>query len=162
MKRAERLLKGAVSRALSGKGSHAAAARAFSGLDAETAGARPGHLPHSLFQLLNHVVYWQDWVLKWLNGERPPVPKHASGSWPGGPAPANATEWRRGVRHFQSGLKELERRSRDADLLAGIGKRSRLEMLLTIASHNSYHIGQAVALRQMLGKWPPRSGGLTW
>ena len=162
MERDERLLKSVVGRALSGKGAHAAAAGVFLGLDAEAAGARPGHLPHSLFQLLNHIVYWQDWVVKWLNGERPPVPKHASGSWPGSQGPANATEWQRSVRHFQSGLKELERHSRDSDLLAGIGKRSRLEMLLALASHNSYHIGQAVALRQMLGKWPPRSGGLTW
>jgi hypothetical protein len=66
------------------------------------------------------------------------------------------------VRHFQAGLKELERRSREADLVARIGKQSRLEMLSAIASHNSYYIGQAVVLRQILGKWPPPSGGLTW
>jgi uncharacterized damage-inducible protein DinB len=158
----QRLLKNMVGRALSGKGSHVAAARVFSGLDGKAAGARPESLPHSLFQLLNHIVYWQDWVVNWLNGEKPRVPRHASGSWPGGPAPQNATEWERGVRHFQAGLKELERRSREADLVARIGKQSRLEMLSAIASHNSYHIGQAVVLRQILGKWPPPSGGLTW
>jgi uncharacterized damage-inducible protein DinB len=158
----QRILKNVVGRALSGKGAHVAAARVFSGLDARAAGTRPENVPHSLFQLLNHIVYWQDWVVKWLNGEKPRVPRHASGSWPGSPAPSNATEWQRSVRHFQTGLKELERRSREADLLAGIGKQSRLEMLHAIASHNSYHIGQAVMLRQILGKWPPPSGGLTW
>jgi uncharacterized damage-inducible protein DinB len=134
----------------------------FSGLDAKAAGARPGNLPHSLFQILNHIAYWQDWVVKWLDGERPRVPRHASGSWPGAMAPANAAEWQRSVRRFQTGLKELERRSRTADLPALLGKQTRLEMLHAIASHNSYHTGQAVALRQMLGKWPPPSGGLTW
>jgi uncharacterized damage-inducible protein DinB len=157
-----RALENIVGRALSGKGAHVAASRIFSGLDAKTAGLRPGNLPHSLFQLLNHLAYWQDWVVKWLDGEKPRVPRHASGSWPGGLAPANAAEWQRSVRHFQNGLQELENRSRKADLLAKHGKQSRLEMLHAIASHNSYHIGQAVVLRQLLGKWPPPSGGLTW
>jgi len=35
-------------------------------------------------------------------------------------------------------------------------------MLQTIGSHNSYHAGEVAFLRQILGKWPPPSGGLTW
>ena len=35
-------------------------------------------------------------------------------------------------------------------------------MLHTIASHNSYHLGQIVLVRQLLGAWPPPGGGLTW
>lgn len=162
MKRDPQILQHVVGRALSGKGAHAAAASVFSGVDAKTAGTRPDKLAHSLHQLLGHIVFWQDWVVQWLKGEKPRVPKHASGSWPAGPAPRNATEWKREVRQFQSGLKELQRLSTEADLPTRLGKQSRLEMIHALASHNSYHLGQAVVLRQMLGKWPPRSGGLTW
>jgi hypothetical protein len=35
-------------------------------------------------------------------------------------------------------------------------------MLQTIGSHNSYHAGQVVIVRQALDAWPPPSGGLTW
>jgi hypothetical protein len=35
-------------------------------------------------------------------------------------------------------------------------------MLHAVASHNSYHIGPAVVLRQILSKWSPPSGGLIW
>lgn len=56
----QKLLKDAVCRALSGKGAHVAAEQVFSGLDAKAAGARPENAPHSVFQLLNHIVYWQD------------------------------------------------------------------------------------------------------
>jgi len=35
-------------------------------------------------------------------------------------------------------------------------------MLHAIGAHNSYHAGQVAFLRQLLGKWPPPSGGLTW
>jgi uncharacterized damage-inducible protein DinB len=47
-------------------------------------------------------------------------------------------------------------------LLEKRAKSSPLQMLHAIAAHNSYHLGQVVVLRQMLGAWPPPSGGLTW
>jgi uncharacterized damage-inducible protein DinB len=156
------ILEKAVAHAVSGKGAHVEAKNTFAGLDWKVAGTRPDGVPHSLFQLLNHLIYWQDWAVKWLDGEHPPIPKHASGSWPGSPGPASRAEWQKVVRHFQSGLEDLGRQSREADLFAKRRNKSRLEMLQTIASHNSYHLGQAVLLRQMLGTWPPPSGGLTW
>ncbi len=148
--------------ALSGKGSHVATKTLFAGLGWKAAGARPQGVPHSVFQLLNHMSYWQDWVVKWLDGENPPVPKHASGGWPGSVGPASAKAWQQAVRDFRNGLAKLERQSREADLLTKRGKHSRLGMLQALASHNSYHAGQIVMLRQILGAWPPPSGGLTW
>ena len=147
--------------ALSGKGAHVDTENTFAGLDWKITGTRPEGVPHSLFQLLNHMIYWQDWAVKWLDWEKPPIPKHASGSWPGSPAPASPEEWKRTVQAYRTGLAELDRRSQE-DLFAKLGTKSRLEMLQTIASHNSYHAGQVVFLRQVLGAWPPPSGGLTW
>ena len=151
-----------VRNALSGKGSHVEAKKALEGLDWKSAGARPRNATHSVYQLLNHVVFWQEWVVKWLDGEKHPVPKHASGSWPGGISPEDSEEWEQAVKRFGKGLNDLTRRTRDADILSKGGRKSRLEMLHTIASHNSYHIGQIVQVWQMLGAWPPPSGGLTW
>lgn len=151
-----------VGRALSGEGAHAESQTVFEGVDWRVAGACPAGAPHSLFQLLNHLIYWQDWVLKWLDGKAPSLPKHASGSWPGKVSPTSRQEWERAVKDFCKGLDALERASKSAELLARGGKKSQFEMLQTIASHNSYHVGQAVFLRQMLGSWPPPSGGLTW
>jgi uncharacterized damage-inducible protein DinB len=148
--------------ALSGKGSHLATKTLFAGLDWKAAGARPQGVRHSVFQLLNHMTYWQDWVVKWLDGANPRIPKHASGGWPGSAGPASAGEWQRAVRDFQNGLAKLDRQSREADLLTTRGKRTRLGMLRAIASHNSYHAGQVAVLRQILGAWPPPSGGITW
>lgn len=66
------------------------------------------------------------------------------------------------MKDFRTGLRQLERRSRTAGLTANVGEKSPIKMLHTIASHNSYHVGQVVAVRQLLGSWPPPSGGLTW
>jgi len=157
-----KILEKTVGNALSGKGAHVETKNLFAGLDWKAAGTRPEGVPHSTFQLLNHMVYWQDWVVKWLDGENPPIPKHAAGGWPGSQGPASAKEWQRAVRGFRSGLQKLSRQSRQADLLTTRGKSSRLGMLQAIASHNSYHAGQVVVLRQVLGSWPPPSGGVTW
>ena len=152
----------AIQHSLSGEGAHAATYDVFSGLDWKLAGVRPENAPHSVYQLLNHMQYWQEWVLKWLDGSRPPIPKRASSSWPGDAAPASRKTWDGAVRRFRAGIEALSRRSREADLVSRDGAKSRLEMLQTIASHNSYHAGQVVLLRQVLGAWPPPSGGLTW
>jgi len=151
-----------VGSALSGKNAHAGTADIFAGLRWKAAGAKPGGSPHSVFQLANHMIYWQEWVVKWLDGGNPRPPKHAAGGWPGGASPASRKEWEQTVRPFRDGCRALNRRSKEKDLLARRGKTTRLEMLLIIGSHNSYHAGQVALLRQMLGAWPPPSGGVTW
>ena len=157
-----KILEAAVGVALSGKAAHAGTRNLFDGLNWKVAGMRPEGAPHSVFQLLSHMSYWQDWAVKWLDGGNPPIPKHASASWPAKPAPASAKAWRQAVRAFRSGLDGLARRARRKDLLAKRGKHTRLGMLHAIASHNSYHAGQVALVRQMLGAWPPPSGGVTW
>jgi uncharacterized damage-inducible protein DinB len=157
-----KLLDKALSHALSGAGAHVETETVFADLDWRLAGIRPERAPHSVFEVLNHMLYWQEWVVQWLAGKRPPIPRHASGSWPGDQRPTSRKEWDQGVRRFRAELSVLTRWCREADLFSKGGTKSRLEMLQTIASHNSYHAGQVVMLRQVLGAWPPRTGGLTW
>jgi hypothetical protein len=149
-------------RALSGKGAHVETKDVFSGLDWDTGGSKPRGASHSVYEILKHMSYWQDWVVEWLKGKDPALPRHASSSWPGSAGPSNRRDWDDAVRQFRRGLVELERGCRGADLSSGPGRKSRLEMLHTIGAHNSYHAGQVALLRQLLGNWPPPSGGLTW
>lgn len=155
-------LKKLLSHALSGKGAHTEAKDIFEELDWKLAGTLPAGTNHTIFQILNHLVYWQDWALGWLRNQAPPLPRHAAGSWPEDPLPPNEKAWRSAVRHFNSGLEELQETVQKGDLLSSNGGKTPLEMLQTIASHNSYHLGQAALMRQMMHAWPPPSGGLTW
>ena len=148
--------------ALSGKGAHVATKDVFSGLGWQAAGSKPRRVSHSLYQLLKHMSFWQDWVVQWLKGQSPVVPRHASGSWPAEAGPSNRRDWDKAVRQYRDALVELERGCRGADLSSRRGRKSRLEMLHAIGAHNSYHAGQVAFLRQLLGKWPPPSGGLSW
>jgi uncharacterized damage-inducible protein DinB len=139
-----------ISRALSGRGSHLEPSRVFENLDWKLAAARPDGVSHSIFQVLHHMVFWQDWILKWLDGKR----LSTAGSWRSGPL-TSRIEWERAIARFKAGLAELSRRAHEESPFDKSGKTSRLEMLHTAASHNSYHCGQIVILRQMLKSWPP-------
>ncbi len=148
--------------ALSGQGAHVGTKNVFSGLDWRAAGSKPQSIPHTVYELLKHMTYWQDWVIAWLEDGNADLPRHASGSWPTETGPSSRGDWDKAMREFVRGLKRLELGCRGADLRPRRGRKSRLEMLSTIAVHNSYHAGQVAFLRQYLGKWPPPSGGLTW
>ena len=86
-----------------GRSAHVETVTMFGGLDWKVAGARPDGAPHSLFQLLNHMIYWQEWVVKWLDGKKPRPPKHAKGGWPGGVGPAT----RKGMGPGHAGVPQL-------------------------------------------------------
>ena len=159
---AKQVLPSNAARALSGQDSHVTGTNVLDGLDWKIAGIRLEGVPHTLFQLVNHMIYWQEWGIKWLDGLRPKSPKHATGSWPGKEAPHSRGEWESAVRRFRKALQGLQQRSRQENLLSQRGKYTRLEMLHLIASHNSYHIGQAALLRQQMRAWPPPSGAVTW
>lgn len=147
-------------RALTGKDAHVSTSTVFDGLEWTAAGLRPLGAPHTLYELLNHMIYWQDWVLAWLDGQSSATP-HASVGWPGTPAPSSRADWSNAVRHFREGIERLEAHCR-ARARTRRGRKTPLEMLATIATHNSYHAGQVAFVRQLTGHWPPPSGGLTW
>lgn len=148
---------------LRGQGAHVDTATVFDGLDWQEAGKKPGNCPHSVWELLFQLNYWQDFMLAMLKGEKPKSPEHAAESWPDSPLPASEEEWRAAVGHFLDGLKAAgqEAAKNLAEQVGGKG-RTREECLLTIMLHNTYHAGQVVLVRRTIGAWPPPSGGDTW
>jgi len=149
---------------LHGKGAHVDTATVFDGLNWESAGEKPENCPHSVWELLSHMVYWQDFMLAYLQGEIPKSPEHAVESWPNSPAPASEEEWDNTVSEFLDGLQRAEQEAAKDLTEKGPGGRgrTRAEWLMGITLHNTYHAGQAVIVRRMIGAWPPPSGGETW
>ncbi|MBX6350777.1 MAG: DinB family protein [Clostridia bacterium] len=154
----------ALRRGLSGTSAHVATATVFDGLPWELAGRRPEGAPYTVFQLLNHMIYWQEYFLAEIRGTRPAEPAHWQDSWPGPAAPASEAEWRDAVERFRVGLEAAEAEAgRDlAEPLRPRPDRTRGDRLASIATHNSYHAGQVALLRRQLGSWPPPGGGDTW
>lgn len=149
---------------LCGNGSHVAPSSVLEGLDWAMTAERPNGAPHSIWQILNHLIYWQEFCLALLRDEKPAVPEHASDTWPDRNAPTSADEWNNAVKVFLEALRAAEQATEvelKGDISARLG-RSRAEVMGMMIGHNSYHLGQIVLLRQMLESWPPPSGGDTW
>ena len=158
---------------LYGKPAHASSLNCVEDVSFDIAGRRAANLPHSIWELVSHVNYWMDYELRRIRGENPLYPAHASQSWPVDAAPANEAEWRSAISLFGKLLAQLAALAESAHdvLVREVTATDRehtkysatvLAVLWQTLVHNSYHLGQIVQLRQVLGNWPPRAGGDTW
>ena len=140
----------AIVHALSGHYSHMDVRKSLEAVDAKVAGHLPAGSPHSIFQIVNHMIFWQEFFLERLAGT--PVPEPEEDRWPWPASPSSQAEWDQVVARFFRGLDRAVEFAAAPDLdkvLAGAKSTSRLDALRTIASHNSYHVGQIVLLCQL-------------
>jgi len=128
--------------------------------------------PRTIYEELWHVTFWQQVSLDWFAGRETPVPEHASGGFPSRQDRAGES-WEALRARFFVGLAEAAAVARDEDGLddaircpSPAGKPVRVmsvrDQMISLVAHNAYHFGRVVLLRQMLGSWPPASGGFTW
>src|SRR5215212_8392050 len=94
----------ALLQSLLGEGQHVNHRAALEGLGWRLAGERPEGAPHSVYRLLNHMIFWQDLYLQRLDGSEVASPEHADAGWPGADRPAGAEEWEQAVAYFGHGL----------------------------------------------------------
>lgn len=151
----------ALVRLLDGTAAHVSTAGALEGLDEEHAAAKPEGWPYSCHEILLHMVYWQDLFLARLEQRPAPLPPTAAAGWPD----PGRNRWVDTVGRFGRGLEAAKGHARDDGLderLPDWRGIRRGEGLAIVAQHNSYHLGQIVLLRRVLGAWPPPGGGDTW
>jgi hypothetical protein len=135
---------------------------AIEGLPADLRGTKAPDLPHTPWQLLEHLRICQWDILEFSRNGDYVSPKFPEGYWPETAAPPDDAAWTQSVESFRRDLKEMEDLVADpkTDLYAripwGTGQTILREAML-VADHNAYHIGQLVTLRQALGAWQPPS-----
>lgn len=148
---------------LTGTGAHAGVRNVLEGIEVHQMGVRPDVAPHSIYEELWHLVYWQDLILGWADGADTPAPATAAEGWPAQPAPQGLSEARDLVRAFLTGVNRAVALAGDADRLDRPARKGTVRSLLeSLLAHNAYHLGRIVLLRQLIGIWPPPSGGDTW
>ena len=137
------------------KGAHIAFDDAVADFPSAMRGAKPAGVPHSAWELLEHMRLAQEDILDFSRNPEYRDKTFPDDYWPATEAPPNDEAWESAVRKFQRDLKEMQALVADtaSDLLARIphGKGQTLlrEALLT-ADHNAYHLGQLVFLRKLL------------
>lgn len=142
---------------LFGRGVFAPVHHILEELPFELVGVRPSSLPHSIFEELWHLDYWQRKLLAEARGERPAEPGDPEDDWPAGPEPEDTGRWRDLLESIRLGLDEAAGVAADAEVMdrsLGEGKTVR-GVVESIVAHNAYHLGRVVTLRQLQGAWPP-------
>jgi hypothetical protein len=143
---------------LSGKGAHIDWKESFDGIPPKMRGVRPEGLPYSLWELLEHMRIAQWDILEFSRDSRHVSPEWPQGYWPAAPAPAKASAWDDSLKVFARDLEAMKKlvASPKTDLFAkiphGDGQTILREALL-VADHNSYHLGQVLTVRRILGVW---------
>jgi hypothetical protein len=143
---------------LRGRNAHADFDTTVADLPSRLRGVKPPGAPHTAWQLLEHMRIAQGDILEFSRDAKHKSPAWPEGYWPKTEAPPTAAAWNNSLRSFRADLKALAKLVADkkTDLFApiphGTGQTILREALL-VADHNSYHLGQMVLLRRLLGTW---------
>jgi hypothetical protein len=127
---------------------------------ADHRGTVPPNLPYSAWQILEHLRITQRDI---LNFSAPPTGgyhglKWPDEYWPKSPQPPSSSSWDHCIAAIRSDLEHFEAliQNPNSDLFKpfrwGDGQNLLREALL-IADHNSYHLGELVVVRRLLGAW---------
>ena len=141
---------------LSGGHAHIVFEDAIAGWPAELRGTKPAGQPFTAWRLLEHIRISQWDIVEFAKSAEHVSPKWPEGYWPREDAPPDAAAWDKSVAQVGRDLKAMERLLSDSktDLLAriphGTGQ-TILREALVLADHNSYHLGQLVVLKRLLG-----------
>jgi uncharacterized damage-inducible protein DinB len=147
-----------VRRLLNGDGAHQDFESVIKELPAALRGKTPKNALHSPWQLLEHLRIAQWDVLESIRSPKHVSPEFPTGYWPEGSGPANEKDWNQSADGFRADFKALMAMVNDPEVnlvteLAHAEGQTILRKLLMLADHNSYHLGQMVVVRRLLGAW---------
>src|SRR5580692_5583934 len=155
---ADRELREQVVYLLKGGGAHVHFMDALDDFPPAKYGTFANSLPHTGWELLEHLRLAQRDILEFSRNPKHVSPPWPAGYWPPTPEPPDDAAWDNSVQAFRSDLDEMRRlvEAPETDLSApiphGDGQTILREALL-VADHNAYHLGQFVLVRKLLGAW---------
>jgi hypothetical protein len=119
-------------------------------------GVRSHDLPHSAYQLIEHMRIAQWDIVEYALNPKHKSPDFPDGYWPRSPEPPDSKAWDKSIASFRADRRKLVAALEPADLLASIphaDNQSLASKTILLIDHNSYHLGQLILLRRLLGAW---------
>jgi uncharacterized damage-inducible protein DinB len=139
---------------------HATLENAVKGLPVALRGVRPAGYPHSAWELVEHMRITQQDLLNFLqNPNYEEKLAWPADYWPPTPVPPTTDAWDRTIDEYRRDRAALARftTQTDIDLTTKIPRgtgQTYLRTILVAVDHASYHTGQIVSVRRLLGAWP--------
>jgi hypothetical protein len=122
--------------------------KALEGLSAGQAAWKPAEGRHSIWQLVNHIIFWQDYTLRAARGQKPTREEFAKETerrnWEE-PVQVSEAAWKDARDKFLASYRAM------VDL---VDSPEATERPLYHLLHESYHFGQIMYLRAMQGLAP--------
>jgi hypothetical protein len=137
---------------------HAGTSRSLEGLTVANRHRRAPGLPHSVWELLEHLRLAQEDILRYTLDPSWKSPEWPTGYWPDPDRTPIEAEWKRSVAAWRKDLDEVvalvndPQRDLTAQIPHGEG-RTYLRQVLLIADHAAYHTAQIIDVRRALGNW---------
>ena len=131
---------------------------AVNGLKPNNRNIRPEGDLHSVWELLEHIRIAQEDILRYTLDSKWKSPKWPDEYWPKKTEKVTDEMWNNSIKKFNSDLNELIELAQNtkiditSEIPHGEG-RTYLRELTLAANHNSYHIGQIIVVRKLLGDW---------
>jgi uncharacterized damage-inducible protein DinB len=161
-----------LAQALIGESYAAAASHIIEGISDELVHKRIPDTPHTIYEELWHIAFWQQVTLDWVRGIETPYPVHAADGFPSADD-IQREDWDQLRQRFfmtsrQAAAAAVDAARLDVEVVCpsrpGMPARTMTvrEQLESLGAHNAYHFGRIVLLRQLQGLWPPPSGGFSW
>ncbi len=137
---------------------------ALEGLTAEQAAWRPDASGHSIWQILNHLFFWNDRYLRRYQGLPVPEAGENAATFDSQPSTGSEDEWRAARAQFRAVMdgwaSAIEKA--DMDKLASAVREGSTDTwhstLANLTLHTAHHVGQIVTLRRTQGSWDSKKG----
>ena len=137
---------------------HANLDSSLEGLAPDLRGKRPDHFPHSCWELVEHIRLTQFDLLDFCRNSNYEERKWPDEYWPATPSPKDDATWNASIAQIHRDAKALAdfTTTFDKDLAEkiphGTGQ-TYLRTILVAVDHTSYHVGQILAVRRLIGSW---------
>ena len=145
---------------LTGDLTHLKPMKAVEGLTPTTARKKPSNKYHSCWDLLHHTVIWQDILLRSLDGEYIDWTKLNVENWPSNESLSEDDNFIELVKKLNKNLEIATSKLEKIDLMKVIKigpvhtpDVTYFRLFLVFLQHTSYHLGQMVTTRKLLGDW---------
>jgi uncharacterized damage-inducible protein DinB len=142
---------------LQGDFTHIHPLKALEGVTAADARSEPAAGVHSIWANLYHMLFWHKLILQTIHDPKVDWKAAQGKDWPP-TTKLDDTEWNQLLDTFHKSLEEAKETLQREDLTKPIPSfpdTPIAQLMLVLAQHNSYHLGQIVVARQLLGIWPP-------
>ena len=150
-----------VASSLNWEQAHSSLDNVVKALPPELRGRRPDNFPHSVWELVEHIRITQHDLLDFCANPRyEEKMKWPDDYWPPSPQPADDASWYASLSAIRADAHALgEFTKNNAAILTeriphGTGQ-TYLRTVLVAVDHTSHHAGQIIAVRRLLGVWPP-------